>query len=149
MRNACRINRLDDCSGCARWKATPGATGKTPSECQKLDVFHTDQSLMNISHSSPTVQSLVIPAYPHTRIPAYPHTRVPIHPRFMLTVSKVTAARKRMFVAVAFSYLIKMSYISFVTLKKSWVTPVWLMICSTSGKDHLLMVKEVSLADIF
>ena len=58
-----RIDRLD-----ARWKATLVATGKAPPECQKLHVFHTDQSVMNISHNPPTVQSLVIPAYPYTRV---------------------------------------------------------------------------------
>ena len=41
-------DRQAGCSGCARWKATPGASGKAPPECQKLHVFHTDESLMNI-----------------------------------------------------------------------------------------------------
>ena len=66
MRNTCRLDRA--CSGCARWKATPGATSKTPPECQKLHVFCTNQSLMNTSPSPPTVQSLVIPTCPYTRV---------------------------------------------------------------------------------
>ena len=57
-------DRQTECSDCARRKATPGATGKAPPECEKLHVFHTDQSLMNISHSPPNVPSLVIPVYP-------------------------------------------------------------------------------------
>ena len=64
----------------ARCKATPGATGKTAPECQKLHVFYIDQSLMNISHSPPTVQSLVIPTYPRTRIPAFYTCRWKINP---------------------------------------------------------------------
>ena len=48
-------------SGCARWKATPGATGIAPPEHHK-HIFH---SLMNIS---PVVESLVIPAFYTYRI---------------------------------------------------------------------------------
>ena len=64
-------DRQTACSGCARWKATPGTTGKTQPKCLKRHVFYTDQSLMDISHSPPTVQSLVIPTYPRTRIPVF------------------------------------------------------------------------------
>ena len=79
------LDRQTGCSGCARWKTTPGATGIAPPECQKHPVFHPEQSLMNISHSRPTVQSLVL-GTGHTRIPSCPYTWVlylPIrkHPR--------------------------------------------------------------------
>ena len=63
-------DRQTGCSGCARWKATPGPTGNARHECQKLHVFHTDQSLVNISHSPPTVLSLVIPVYPRFTLTA-------------------------------------------------------------------------------
>ena len=53
------LDRQTGCSGGARWKATPGATAWQST------------TLMSISHSPPTVQSLVIPAYPRTHVPAF------------------------------------------------------------------------------
>ena len=52
-------------------EGSSGSHWQQPPECQKLYVFYTDQSLMSISHSPPTVQSLVISTYPRTRIPAF------------------------------------------------------------------------------
>ena len=78
--NTCRIDRLDAVAvqdgRLLQFNSIQFSIQNTKAqpEFQKLHVFHTDQSLMNISHSPPTVQSLVIPAYLYTRVLYLPQT---------------------------------------------------------------------------
>ena len=66
---------LDRQTGCARWKATPGATGKASPECQNF-MYSTLINPSWISH-------IAHPLYNHW---SYQHTRVPVYPRFILPV---------------------------------------------------------------
>ena len=58
-------DRQTGCSGCARWKAPPGATGKAPPKCQNF-MYSTLINSSWISH-------IAHPLYNHW---SYPHTRI-------------------------------------------------------------------------
>ena len=72
--NKCRIDRLDAVAVQDKGYFNSIQFNSIFNSKYKLHVFHTDQSLMNISHGPPTVQSLVIPAYPYTRVLYLPQT---------------------------------------------------------------------------